>query len=360
MSSTLSRTVVVADGMSLPPSATPRPGDDVVWYVDAQRANGTYLGYGPNSEPVVRTAFGTTTRLRSFDCLRIQSPESRVGPNWHSLSANCLVSPLVEEKRRFDELLSQQIPPGPTYLELVEEIWHRGYEVYVVGGTVRDVVSGEKSNDVDLVTTMPLGRFEDLLSSMFKKLVSIREVNGFARLGGRGDKGDPFIDLKSFCHGGMGTPNALFGADFLLDLQLRDFACNAIYYDPINKVLIDPSGRGVRDAKNRILSVVCNPSSRPPIAKGQIAIRYFKFCMRGYKGDVTSDQIMSSQFFPCLSAMTNTDRIAYVNRQILGKIEKAKHTEAITALEAVMYSTGNAAIWEALFKPVLEVVGGGI
>ena len=269
----------------LPFAVTPRPGDEVVWYVDAQRASGRYIGHGIEAQPVVANDFGSSTRLASFDCLRLSSPTKRVGPNWSKLPDECLLSPQRKERARLGELLGQRIPPGPTYLELAEEIWHRGYEVYVVGGTVRDVIAGDRSNDVDIVTTMPVEKFDLLLKSMFRRQVSLSAKNGFARLGGKGSNGDPFIDLKLFCHGGTGTADALFGSDFQLDLGLRDFACNAIYYDPINEVLVDPSRRGLDDAKRRILTLVCNSTARSPQALGQVAIRYFKFLMRGFESD---------------------------------------------------------------------------
>lgn len=341
----------------LPLAATPRPGDEVTWYVDGQRSSGRYVGHGAGAEPVVANSFGSHTRLASFDCLRPSAPRTRVGPNWQALPDECLLAPRKEERLRFAELLGQRIPPGPTYLELIEEIWYRGYEVYVVGGTVRDVVSGDKSNDVDIVTTMPVAKFELLLKSMFRRQVALSAKNGFARLGGKGSSGDPFIDLKLFCHGGTGTADALFGSDFSLDLGLRDFACNAIYYDPINEVLVDPSRRGLGDAENRVLTLVCDPRARSPQALGQVAIRYFKFLMRGFSGDSASDRELMGKFVPCISTLTTTDRIGYVKRQVLGKLPRDRHANAIKQLEAVMRGKDCGTLWEQYFAP-LFVLGG--
>jgi hypothetical protein len=188
---------------------------------------------------------------------------------------------------------------------------------------------------------------------MFMKLVSVKVSNGFARLGGNGRAGDPFIDLKLFCHGGIGTPDALFGADFKLDLGMRDFACNSVYYDPINEVLLDPSARGLEDASQRILSLVCNAKARSPEARGQVAIRYFKFRMRGYVGDPQSDADLAKSFIPFISSMTNSRRLSYIKRQILGKITPDKHGEAIVALEQVICSCGYQKLWDQLFRPIL-------
>ena len=345
------------DKMKLAQTSTPRPGDIVTWYVDAQRTTGDYEGYTAEARPVVRNKFRVQATLASFDCVRLRDPEQRRGPNWQYLPDTCLVEPLPAESKRFKELLGQVIPPGPTYQELVEEISFRGYEIYLVGGTVRDVISGDKSNDVDLVTTMPLAKFETLLASMFKKLVSVRNSNGFARLGGRGKDGDPFIDLKLFCHGGTGTPDALFGSDFSLDLGMRDFACNAIYYDPVNQALIDPSARGIEDAGKRLLTLVTDPSARPPEARGEVAIRYFKFRMRGFIGDPESEIELKRNYIPFISSMTKSRRLAYVRRQILGKIAREEHANAIADFEAAVRSSGYGEVWEQLFLPVFGKEG---
>jgi hypothetical protein len=350
------RALFPREQMQLPHSSTPRPGDAVVWYIDARRVAGQYLGHAAESKPVVSTPFGNQSKLPSFDCLRIRDPITRIGPNWQYLQGDCLIKPFDYEEDRFSELLKQRIPPGPTYLELIEEIWHRGYEVYIVGGTVRDVVAGDQSNDVDIVTTMPISKFELLLQSMFKKLISVHEVRGFARLGGKGYEGDPFIDLKLFCHGGTGTPDALFGSDFTLDISLRDFACNSVYYDPINKALIDPSSRGLNDAVSRTLSLVCDPQARSPEELGQVAIRYFKFCMRGYVGEPDSNKTLADHFIPCLSTLTASHRLSYLNRQIFGKIPKDKYLDAVKSLESTMIASGHEKIWLDLFEPILPKI----
>ena len=74
-------------------------------------------------------------------------------------------------------------PPGPIYLELIEEVWNRGHEIFLVGGTVRDVVAGLRSQDVDLVTSLPLDRAEPLLASMYRHEPSINRERGLVRIG---------------------------------------------------------------------------------------------------------------------------------------------------------------------------------
>jgi tRNA nucleotidyltransferase/poly(A) polymerase len=75
--------------------------------------------------------------------------------------------------------------------------------------------------------------------------------NGHLRLGGRPGSREPFADLSAFKFTHPGEQNAIFSADVARDLGFRDFACNAVYYDPINHVYIDPSGVGITDAEHR-------------------------------------------------------------------------------------------------------------
>lgn len=356
MSAFARRDLTPAD-LRMPPSATPRPGDRVVWYVDTRRVSGKYLGHGVRGRPVVQNNLGNQTRLTAFDCLRLERPEVRRGPNWEYLPKRALMKrPMPAEKAALDKSLSRRIPPGPTYIELMEEIWGRGYEVYVVGGTVRDVLAGQDAHDVDLVTTIPIARLRPLLRTMFRDEIGGSDENGYARLGGKGVHGDPFIDLKLFCHGDTGTPDALFGADFALDVSHRDFACNAVYYDPVNSVLIDPTGRGISDAEEKRLHVVCDPTLRRPAAVGQVSLRYFKFILRGFQPTSATRKVIEQKFIPCLSALTDTDRLGYIKRQIFGKLAVSDHVDAKAKLEVAVNGCGVADLWRNCFESICSEI----
>ena len=132
----------------------------------------------------------------------------------------------------------------------MSEFHLRGYETFIVGGTVRDIIQGEASYDIDLATTMPLSSSLPLLQSMFGKVHPNPEF-GYIRIGGNPASGEPFIDVKNFPLYNPGCADVLFGSDLDVDLKYRDFACNSIYYDPFNEAFIDPSGRGVDDALHK-------------------------------------------------------------------------------------------------------------
>jgi hypothetical protein len=265
-------------------------------------------------------------------------------------------TPYPHEVAEFDRILTQHIPPGPTYIELVHEIWSRGFETFLVGGTVRDVLAGVKTNDVDLVTTMPLARAVGLLTSMYRKEPTIHDRNGFVRLGGTPASGDPFIDLKSFVLTAPGTEDAVFGGGFIDDLRFRDFACNSIYYDPINRVLIDPSGIGIQHAESHCLHLVCDARVRPPFSLAQITIRFFKFRCRGFSFSTeTGDEIRRS-YLPTLGAMRRSTLVQYIRTQMLSKAPAAEHSARLGQLEAAMRDFGAGEHWDVQIAPIVAEI----
>lgn len=342
--------------LTLPPCLLPRPGEEVVWYSDSTRRRGTLVGHDAKGRPIVGNGHGFTQTLDGFDQIRLADPSNRRGPNWTSLGASAkVIKPLEEERQALSELLNRHIPPGPTYLELIEEIWHRGFEIFLVGGTVRDVIAGFKSHDVDLVTSMPLDRAVPLLTSMYRHEPSINRERGFVRLGGTPASGDPFIDLKAMIHSDPGTPNAIFSADLEQDVRHRDFACNAIYYDPINEIYIDPAGCGIEGAEAKLLHLVCDVS-RPPFYKAQICLRFFKFAYRGFGFTEATGTLMREAFLPSLPAMTKSSLVGYMKAQLLSKAPQEQHQEVLDSVRDSMISFGADSIWKDHIEPLVPKI----
>lgn len=130
--------------------------------------SGMVQGHNVAGEAIIQNEFGTGT-TRSFDEIRLVDPFNRRLPNWCSLPAQGkIVRPSPAVRDRLRALLGRQIPPGPSYMDLIEEIWGRGFEVFLVGGTVRDAIANEESHDIDLVTTMPLKRITQFTKSMYR------------------------------------------------------------------------------------------------------------------------------------------------------------------------------------------------
>lgn len=345
--------------MVLPLAPIPRPGEEVVYYNDSFKGRGFLEGHGPDARPHIRNQFNNTTVLSSFDQLRAKDPMARRGAAWNYLPSTAkVVTPLPSEIERFESLLRRIIPPGPSYLDLIEEVWSRGFEVFLVGGTVRDVLAGESTQDVDLVTTMPLKSAENLLRGMYRTDPEIRENNGYVRIGGTPASHDPFIDLKMFSTFSTGDNTSLFGADFARDVAHRDFSCNAIYYEPKNKALIDPTGEGISNAQTKVLHLVCDPLLRRPVNLAQIVIRFFKFLSRDFTATEETCASIRTQFIPSFSSMTTMIRINYIRTQILSKCPKSSHVEKLEHFKTQFEKFGSDDIWQEYVEPyTMEILG---
>jgi hypothetical protein len=349
----MSRQLKITTELKLPNCPIPRPGDDVVWYTDSVLHKGILEGHGTEGRPHVRSEFNYSCVLDSFDVIRLADPTKKRGPAWEYLPTNGKIyAATASEQNAFGKLLSRPVPPGPKYVELLTEIWSRGFEIFVVGGTVRDVLAGKDTHDVDLVTTMPLNRAASLLKVMYRKHPEISGKNGYVRLGGVPKWGDPFIDLKMFSLAMPGSDAAIFGSDFGCDVGQRDFSCNAIYYDPINASLIDPSGRGISDAAGKKLCLVCDSNIRRPKQRAQIVIRFIKFRMRGFEATVETLETIRNVYLPELASMDGSERLRYMRAQLINKCRPAERQQSLSHFQETMVALGAEAEWNAYFEPL--------
>lgn len=147
----------------------------------------------------------------------------------------------------------------PEALELMRMLKCEGYSAYIVGGSVRDLILGRVSGDIDLTSNAPPSEIKRIFRSFKLDLKGERfgtvgviinnkeyEITTFRRDGDYLNNRKPnFVD---FC------------ADIKNDALRRDFTCNAIYYSD-GEGLIDLVG-GVKDVKLKILRAVGEPNAR--------------------------------------------------------------------------------------------------
>lgn len=136
--------------------------------------------------------------------------------------------------------------------------------VFTVGGCCRDMVLGSEINDVDFVVDLPGGgiEFADWLRS---KRLTIGSPVKFEKYG------TAMTRLKAYPHDNIEmvqtraekytdrnsrNPETAFGS-LKEDCFRRDLTINALYYDISNNRVIDITGRGLDDIRNR---VICTPS----------------------------------------------------------------------------------------------------
>lgn len=340
----LSGEVVSPIELLLPPCAIPRPGDRVLCYVNGRRLCGELLGHTHLSAPMIKFDTGLANAVDTFDMIRLEDPMLRVGPNWERLpDAARITRPSPQHRDALERLLDRTPPAGISHMELVNEIWSRGHEVFLIDGTIRDVLAERDPVSIELATTMPIDRLHALARSMYEvgnDLGEIDRLRGRLRIGGAEGTPEPAINIRVFPWDNLGSNSPVFGSSFERDTGYRDFACNCVYYDPVNRVLIDPTGTGVEDAKEHRLRTVYDRTLHSKHALGLMALRAAILQAIGYTAVDESKGCMD-ELGKLLGSLTTVDVVTEVKLLLAGEIPVAeKETVLKTLYETVSLMAG--------------------
>lgn len=122
---------------------------------------------------------------------------------------------------------------------IIQRLLAGGYEAYLVGGSVRDMVLGRRPHDQDIITSASPGQ----VKKIFNKVIPVGEKHGTVAV----VENKASFEVTSF--------NSLEQ-----DLSRRDFTMNSLAMD-INGKVYDYFG-GVDDIKNKVIRTVGNPGER--------------------------------------------------------------------------------------------------
>ena len=131
-------------------------------------------------------------------------------------------------------------------IAVIEKLNRRGFQAYIVGGAVRDLMSGRKPKDFDITTD---ARPEE-----------VRRIFRNSRVIGKRFKlvhiyfGSTIFEVATFRSLKSADDNNDYGV-IEEDVQRRDFTINALYYAPSENIVIDYIG-GVKDLRNRKLNSI--------------------------------------------------------------------------------------------------------
>lgn len=171
-------------------------------------------------------------------------------------------------------------------MDVVRTLKDAGYEAYIVGGAVRDLLVGLRPKDFDVATDAT----PEQVKSLFRRAFIIgRRFRIVHVIYGRGREHE-VIEVSTFrAHldsslaeqvGGnertskselAGMKHAVDASGRVLrdnvwgpieqDAARRDFTINAMYYDPETQVVVDYHN-GIKDAKKKIIRMIGNPAVR--------------------------------------------------------------------------------------------------
>lgn len=129
----------------------------------------------------------------------------------------------------------------PEALSIISRLKGAGYEAYVVGGAVRDLLKGQHPKDFDISTSAHPNQIKRLFRNS-------RVIGRRFRLVHIHFSGGKIIEVSTFrADDENGSSNNVFGS-LEEDVRRRDFSINALYLDPEKMQIIDFVD-GVRDIR---------------------------------------------------------------------------------------------------------------
>ncbi len=168
-------------------------------------------------------------------------------------------------------VLPKEIPATESFLKALKKHphWARiehvcgrlskaGFDAVLAGGSVRDGLLGVSPKDFDVATDAT----PDEVELLFEKTVSVGKVFGVIVV--------PFedggtIEVATFRKDGAYSdgrrPETVEFSDREEDAKRRDFTVNALFFDPVKKIIFDYVG-GLDDLRDKTLRVVGDPEKR--------------------------------------------------------------------------------------------------
>ncbi|TSC54755.1 MAG: poly(A) polymerase [Parcubacteria group bacterium LiPW_30] len=144
-----------------------------------------------------------------------------------------------------------------------ESLEKAGFEAYLVGGCVRDVLAGRKPKDWDFTTN---ARPEDIIK-IFPKTFYENEYGTVGVVNeNTEDESLKVVEITPYRIEGKYSDyrrpdSVVFSKNLEDDLKRRDFTINAIAYDITKGQIVDPYN-GQKDIKDKVIRAVGNPEER--------------------------------------------------------------------------------------------------
>lgn len=150
---------------------------------------------------------------------------------------------------------------NPKAIEICSILQKHNYQAYIVGGCVRDLLLNENPKDYDITTNAK----PEKVMELFPKTYATGLKHGTITVS-MGEGVENHFEVTTFrVEGkyldGRRPEEVVFVNNIIDDLSRRDLTINAIAYDPISNVILDPFN-GKKDIENRIIRAVGNANER--------------------------------------------------------------------------------------------------
>ncbi len=162
---------------------------------------------------------------------------------------------------------------SPGAYQIVSLLQEAGFESYIVGGAIRDLLLNRKPKDFDISTAATPEEVRALFGRRKARIIGKRfrlthvtmgrelfEVSTFRRTPSENAGNSSLEKFQKMPENLIVSDNSY--GNSREDAFRRDFTVNALFYDPVKDELIDHTGMGLKDIENRVVRAIGNPSLR--------------------------------------------------------------------------------------------------
>lgn len=186
-----------------------------------------------------------------------------------------------------------------------------GYQLYIVGGFCRDYIMGVVSKDIDFVIDKdgddnPAKSFAELLEKEgYATNVAVYEKFGTSKVDMHGEKIEFTMPRSEQYTEGSRKPQTQ-KIDIQGDALRRDFTVNTIMINPFTEEIVDPTGFGLEDIKNKVIR-----SANPNINQmfHDDALRLMRACRFSATKGFTIDKALED------AVILNAERIKTISQE---------------------------------------------
>ena len=170
--------------------------------------------------------------------------------------------------------IQQNLSVSRNSYEIVANLQDNGFEAYIVGGAIRDLLLGRTPKDFDICTSATPEEVRAVFGRRHARIIGKRfrlvhvymngelfEVSTFRQAPDEEEqesrKQGKLADLPERL---IVSDNSFGTAED--DVWRRDFTVNALFYDPVKTEILDYTGYGIDDIDNGIVRAIGNPLLR--------------------------------------------------------------------------------------------------
>lgn len=178
----------------------------------------------------------------------------------------------ARERTQFSSTWKSKVPP--LVMEAVKITKGLSDQVFIVGGAVRDLITGKTPKDFDLVSNVDFDQLKEAFEERGWWADETGKTFGILRVKKQGEE----IEIAKFRKDLHPEPGKTVVEEGTIydDAHRRDLTINALYLDPVSGKILDPTGQGLNDIRSGVVRFVGNADERLKEDFSRL-FRYFKF-----------------------------------------------------------------------------------